>query len=147
MSRASLTSRSSWYSISCCCIWSRISVISLSLASSIFRNFSRSPAISSSSSRIRSSAAFACRRKNSAGLGPRERKPPGVWTRTPAGGCYPPPPTGARAASVSPAPPGSGEQTQARAQARKTPCRNQGPEGPPLKAPVQETPAQTQQED
>uniref|UniRef100_A0A8C8WUJ1 Uncharacterized protein n=1 Tax=Panthera leo TaxID=9689 RepID=A0A8C8WUJ1_PANLE len=59
MSRASLTSSSSWYSASCCCITSRISVISCSLASSILRNLSRSPAMVSSSSRIRSSAALA----------------------------------------------------------------------------------------
>nr|BAK63427.1 hypothetical protein [Pan troglodytes] len=60
MSRASFTSSSSWYSASCCCITSRISVISCSLASSIFRNLSRSPAMASSSSRMRSSAALAC---------------------------------------------------------------------------------------
>uniref|UniRef100_A0A8C9I1B5 Uncharacterized protein n=1 Tax=Piliocolobus tephrosceles TaxID=591936 RepID=A0A8C9I1B5_9PRIM len=60
MSRASFTSSNSWYSASCCCITSRISVISCSLASSIFRNLSRSPAMASSSSRMRSSAALAC---------------------------------------------------------------------------------------
>uniref|UniRef100_A0A8C0CYZ4 Uncharacterized protein n=1 Tax=Balaenoptera musculus TaxID=9771 RepID=A0A8C0CYZ4_BALMU len=86
MSRASLTSSSSWYSASCCCITSRISVISRSLASSIFRNLSRSPATVSSSSRIRSSAAFAW------GGGPRAsqgeaRPPPGLFPApTTAGG-------------------------------------------------------------
>uniref|UniRef100_A0A8C0IIG3 Uncharacterized protein n=1 Tax=Bubo bubo TaxID=30461 RepID=A0A8C0IIG3_BUBBB len=58
MSSANLTSSSSWYSVSCCCIWSLMSVISLSFASIIFLNFSRSPAIISSNSRMRSSAAL-----------------------------------------------------------------------------------------
>uniref|UniRef100_A0A8C3PTG5 Uncharacterized protein n=1 Tax=Calidris pygmaea TaxID=425635 RepID=A0A8C3PTG5_9CHAR len=58
MSSANLTSSSSWYSVSCCCIWSLISVISLSFASSIFLNFSRSPAIISSNSRIFPSIKF-----------------------------------------------------------------------------------------
>uniref|UniRef100_A0ABI7YMM5 Uncharacterized protein n=1 Tax=Felis catus TaxID=9685 RepID=A0ABI7YMM5_FELCA len=84
MSRASLTSSSSWYSASCCCITSRISVISCSLASSILRNLSRSPAIVSSSSRIRSSAALAW-----GGVGAaRSGRPPQVTGRSPPG-CAP----------------------------------------------------------
>uniref|UniRef100_A0A8C9PBM3 Uncharacterized protein n=1 Tax=Spermophilus dauricus TaxID=99837 RepID=A0A8C9PBM3_SPEDA len=59
MSKVNLTSSNSWYSASCCCITSRISIISCSLASSIFRNFSRSPVMAPSSSRMRSSAALA----------------------------------------------------------------------------------------
>uniref|UniRef100_A0A8D2HPU9 Uncharacterized protein n=1 Tax=Urocitellus parryii TaxID=9999 RepID=A0A8D2HPU9_UROPR len=59
MSKVNLTSSNSWYSASCCCIILRISIISCSLASSIFRNFSRSPVMAPSSSRMRSSAALA----------------------------------------------------------------------------------------